>query len=138
MHMARHFKLTADGGSRGNPGPAGFGAVVSENGHIIAEIYEFIGTATNNVAEYGGLISGLKAIHDLDDQATVDVCMDSKLVVEQMSGNWKIKHENMKGLVEKARNAFPQSQVKYVWVPREDNLAADTLLNIALDAELNQ
>jgi probable phosphoglycerate mutase len=62
--MARHFKLTADGGSRGNPGPAGFGAVVSENGHIIAEIYEFIGTATNNVAEYGGLIAGLKAIHD--------------------------------------------------------------------------
>jgi len=66
------------------------------------------------------------------------VRMDSKLVVEQMSGNWKIKHENMKGLVEKARNAFAQSQVKYVWVPREDNLAADTLLNIALDAELNQ
>ena len=94
--MARHFKLTADGGSRGNPGPAGFGAVVSENGQIIAEIYEFIGTATNNVAEYGGLIAGLKAIHDLDDQASVDVCMDSKLVVEQMSGRWQ--HLNAPGL----------------------------------------
>jgi probable phosphoglycerate mutase len=64
--------------------------------------------------------------------------MESKLVVEQMSGNWKIKHENMKNLVSKAQIAFPKEQVKYVWVPREENLLADELLNIALDAELNQ
>ena len=133
--MAHHFKLTADGGSRGNPGPAGFGAVVSENGHIIAEIYEFIGTATNNVAEYGGLIAGLKAIHDLDDQATVDVCMDSKLVVEQMSGRWQIKHTDMRKLAQSAREAHSPSLVNYTWIPRDENSHADRLANKALDAQ---
>jgi probable phosphoglycerate mutase len=97
-----------------------------------------LGITTNNVAEYSGLVAALVAAHEIDPNSQIEVRMDSKLVVEQMSGNWKIKHENMKGLVEKARNAFAQSQVKYVWVPREDNLEADTLLNIALDAELNQ
>ena len=134
--MARHFKLTADGGSRGNPGPAGFGAVVSENSHIIAEIYEFIGTATNNVAEYGGLIAGLKAIHDLDSEATVDVCMDSKLVVEQMSGRWKIKSPDMQKLALEAREILPYGNVTYTWIPREDNKHADALANEALDTHL--
>lgn len=133
--MARHFKLTADGGSRGNPGPAGFGAVVSENGQIIAEIYEFIGTATNNVAEYGGLIAGLKAINDLDSQATVDVHMDSKLVVEQMSGRWQIKHADMRKLAQNAREAHSPSLVKYNWIPRDENSHADRLANKALDAQ---
>jgi predicted nucleic acid-binding Zn-ribbon protein len=82
--MARHFSLTADGGSRGNPGPAGYGSVITENGKIIAELYDFIGIATNNVAEYCGLIAGLTAINAMDPEATVDVKMDSKLVVEQI------------------------------------------------------
>ena len=86
--MVRHFSLTADGGSRGNPGPAGYGSVITENGKIIAELYDFIGVATNNVAEYCGLIAGLTAINAMDPEATVDVKMDSKLVVEQMSGRW--------------------------------------------------
>ena len=133
--MARHFKLTADGGSRGNPGPAGFGAVVSEGGQIIAEIYEFIGTATNNVAEYGGLIAGLKAIHDLDSEATVDVCMDSKLVVEQMSGRWQIKHADMRKLAQNAREAHSPTLVNYQWIPRDENSHADRLANKALDAQ---
>lgn len=133
--MARHFKLTADGGSRGNPGPAGFGAVVSENGQIIAEIYEFIGTATNNVAEYGGLIAGLRAIHDLDSEATVEVCMDSKLVVEQMSGRWQIKHADMRKLAQNAREAHSPSLIKYQWIPRDENSHADRLANKALDAQ---
>jgi len=90
--VARHFLLTADGGSRGNPGPAGYGSVITENGKIIAELYDFIGVATNNVAEYSGLIAGLTAINEIDSSATVDVKMDSKLVVEQMSGRWQIKH----------------------------------------------
>ncbi len=94
--MARHFHLTADGGSRGNPGPAGYGSVITENGKIIAELYDFIGVATNNVAEYCGLIAGLTAINELDSTATVDVKMDSKLVVEQMSGRWQIKHADMR------------------------------------------
>ena len=64
--MARRFKLTADGGSRGNPGPAGYGAVVTENGKIVAELFDVIGVATNNVAEYSGLLAGLTHIHSLD------------------------------------------------------------------------
>jgi probable phosphoglycerate mutase len=132
--------VEADGGSRGNPGTAAGGAVIIDfdSGEVLVEVGVFVGVATNNVAEYRGMIAGLQVAFEISTEAHVHVRMDSKLVVEQMSGNWKIKHENMKGLVEKARNAFAQSQVKYVWVPREDNLEADTLLNIALDAELNQ
>ena len=134
------FIIEADGGSRGNPGPAAYGCLVkdAQTNEVLFKEGKTLGITTNNVAEYSGLVAALVAAYELDPKADIEVRMDSKLVVEQMSGNWKIKHENMKGLVEKARNAFPQEQVKYVWVPREDNLAADTLLNIALDAELNQ
>lgn len=132
--------IQADGGSRGNPGPAAYGCLVkdAQTNEVLFKEGKTLGITTNNVAEYSGLVAGLVAANEIDPNAQIEVRMDSKLVVEQMSGNWKIKHENMKGLVEKARNAFAQSQVKYVWVPREDNLEADTLLNIALDAELNQ
>ena len=132
--------IQADGGSRGNPGPAAYGCLVkdAQTNEVLFKEGKTLGITTNNVAEYSGLVAGLVAAHEIDPKAQIEVRMDSKLVVEQMSGNWKIKHENMKGLVEKARNAFAQSQVKYVWVPREDNLEADTILNIALDAELNQ
>jgi ribonuclease H / adenosylcobalamin/alpha-ribazole phosphatase len=132
--------IEADGGSRGNPGPAAYGCLVkdAQTNEVLFKEGKTLGVTTNNVAEYSGLVAALAAAHEIDPNAQIEVRMDSKLVVEQMSGNWKIKHENMKGLVEKARNAFAQSQVKYVWVPREDNLEADTLLNIALDAELNQ
>ncbi len=131
--------IEADGGSRGNPGPAAYGCLVkdAQTNEVLFKEGKTLGITTNNVAEYSGLVAALAAAHDIDPNAQIEVRMDSKLVVEQMSGNWKIKHENMKGLVEKARNVFAHSQVKYVWVPREDNLAADTLLNIALDAELN-
>ena len=131
--MARHFHLTADGGSRGNPGPAGFGSVITENGKIIAELYDYIGVATNNVAEYSGLIAGLTAINQLDADATVDVKMDSKLVVEQMSGRWQIKHADMRVLAQSARSAHNPSLVSYSWIPRDDNSHADRLANKALD-----
>ena len=132
--------IEADGGSRGNPGPAAYGCLVkdAQTNEVLFKEGKTLGVTTNNVAEYSGLVAALAAAHEIDPNAQIEVRMDSKLVVEQMSGNWKIRHENMKGLVEKAKNAFAQSQVKYVWVPREDNLEADTLLNIALDAELNQ
>ena len=132
--------IEADGGSRGNPGPAAYGCLVkdAQTNEVLFQEGKTLGTTTNNVAEYSGLVAALEAAHKIDPNAQIEVRMDSKLVVEQMSGNWKIKHENMKDLVGKARNAFAKDQVKYVWVPREDNLAADTLLNIALDAELNQ
>lgn len=133
----REFIVEADGGSRGNPGPAGYGAVVLDavTGETLAEAAEYIGIATNNVAEYRGLIAGLRAARELDPAATVHVRMDSKLVVEQMSGRWKIKHPGMKPLAAEAARVFPAAgQVTYEWIPRERNQHADRLANEAMDA----
>ena len=131
--MPRNFLLYADGGSRGNPGEAAFGAVISEDGKVIVELSERIGVATNNVAEYSGLIAGLRAIHELDPEAEVLARMDSKLIVEQMSGNWKIKNHEMKRMALMARDAHPANLIKYEWIPREMNSHADALVNRALD-----
>ncbi|MFJ2116706.1 reverse transcriptase-like protein, partial [Streptomyces sp. NPDC087850] len=130
------FVVEADGGSRGNPGPAGYGAVVLDpaSGEPLAEAAEFIGVATNNVAEYKGLIAGLRAALALDPAARVHVRMDSKLVVEQMSGRWKIKHPDMKPLAAEAARIFPAERVSYEWIPRERNKHADRLANEAMDA----
>jgi probable phosphoglycerate mutase len=132
----RTFVVEADGGSRGNPGPAGYGACVLDpaTGETLAEAAEYIGTATNNVAEYRGLIAGLRAAHALDPEARIRVRMDSKLVVEQMSGRWKIKHPDMRPLAAEARTVFPVGQVTYEWIPREKNKHADRLANEAMDA----
>ncbi|MFJ2826427.1 bifunctional RNase H/acid phosphatase [Streptomyces sp. NPDC087263] len=132
----REFIVEADGGSRGNPGPAGYGSVVIDatTGETLAEAAEYIGVATNNVAEYRGLIAGLKAARELDPTASVRVRMDSKLVVEQMSGRWKIKHPDMKPLAAEAARILPPSQVTYEWIPREQNKHADRLANEAMDA----
>ncbi|MFF9341815.1 bifunctional RNase H/acid phosphatase [Streptomyces sp. NPDC014773] len=132
----RELVVEADGGSRGNPGPAGYGAVVLDpaTGETLAEAAEYIGVATNNVAEYKGLIAGLRAALDLAPDATVRVRMDSKLVVEQMSGRWKIKHPDMKPLAAEAARAFPRDRVRYEWIPRERNKHADRLANEAMDA----
>jgi len=132
--MARHFVITADGGSRGNPGPAAFGAVVYENDKIVKEIGAAIGVASNNVAEYQGLIAGLKAANEIDPAATISVKMDSKLVVEQMSGRWKVKHPNMKELAKQAFATHDPKLVSYQWIPREENSHADSILNDVLDS----
>ncbi|MGW6479042.1 bifunctional RNase H/acid phosphatase [Streptomyces sp. NPDC055059] len=134
--MVREFIVEADGGSRGNPGPAGYGSVVIDaaTGETLAEAAEYIGIATNNVAEYRGLVAGLRAAHALDPQASVHVRMDSKLVVEQMSGRWKIKHPDMRPLAAEAAAVLPASQVTYEWIPRERNKHADRLANEAMDA----
>jgi probable phosphoglycerate mutase len=133
--MARTFLVFADGGSRGNPGAAAFGAVILENGKVVEEISKAIGTATNNVAEYSGLVAALQVIHRLDPVAKVEVRMDSKLVVEQMSGRWQIKHPDMRGLAADARAAHPVELVSYTWIAREENKEADRLVNLALDGE---
>ncbi|MFI8822813.1 bifunctional RNase H/acid phosphatase [Streptomyces sp. NPDC053431] len=132
----RNLIVEADGGSRGNPGPAGYGAVVLDpaTGETLAERAEFIGVATNNVAEYKGLVAGLRAAFELFPDATVHVRMDSKLVVEQMSGRWKIKHPDMKPLAAEAGRVFPAGRVRYEWIPRERNKHADRLANEAMDA----
>ncbi|MEU8520211.1 bifunctional RNase H/acid phosphatase [Streptomyces sp. NBC_01216] len=133
---ARELIVEADGGSRGNPGPAGYGAVVLDpaTGETLAETAEYIGVATNNVAEYKGLIAGLKAARALFPDAAVHVRMDSKLVVEQMSGRWKIKHPDMKPLAAEAARVLPADRVRYEWIPRERNKHADRLANEAMDA----
>ncbi|MEU8597568.1 bifunctional RNase H/acid phosphatase [Streptomyces globisporus] len=140
MSVARQVVVEADGGSRGNPGPAGYGAVVIDpaTGEPLAETAEYIGVATNNVAEYRGLIAGLTAAKalfpDAGEALRVHVRMDSKLVVEQMSGRWKIKHPDMKPLAARAAAILPPSSVTYEWIPRAQNKHADRLANEAMDA----
>jgi len=126
--------VEADGGSRGNPGPAAYGAVLkrASTGEVLAEIGEAIGVATNNVAEYRGLIAGLLLAADLAPNASIEVRMDSKLVVEQMSGNWKIKHPSMRPLAAEADRLAPTGTT-FTWVPRAQNSHADRLANEALD-----
>ncbi|MBT2211121.1 bifunctional RNase H/acid phosphatase [Actinomadura sp. NEAU-AAG7] len=134
---ARRLVVEADGGSRGNPGPAGYGALVRDavTGEVLAEVAESIGLATNNVAEYRGLIAGLAAAAGIDPSARVEVRMDSKLVVEQMSGRWKIKHPDMIPLALQARElAESLGPVTYGWIPRGRNAHADRLANEAMDA----
>lgn len=125
--------LFCDGGSRGNPGIAGSGSVLyNEAGDTLAEIAYVVGAkSTNNVAEYYGLLRGLEAARDLG-ATRVDVSMDSKLVVEQMTGRWKIKHPDMQKLARDARDVAKSfDKVTYTWVPRAKNKKADELSNVA-------
>jgi len=139
--LSRKLVVEADGGSRGNPGPAGYGALVRDpvTGEVLEEISDSLGRATNNVAEYSGLVAGLRAAARIAPQADVEVRMDSKLVVEQMSGRWKIKDENLRSLASSARDAARGlGRVSYVWVPRDRNAHADRLANQAMDAAAGQ
>lgn len=131
----RSVVIEADGGSRGNPGNAAYGAVLkdAETGTVIAERGERIGIASNNVAEYQGLIAGLRLYRGYADGAQLEVRMDSKLVVQQMSGEWKIKHPSMKPLAIEAKGLAPDGTT-YTWIPREQNTHADLLANQALDS----
>ncbi|WP_433598705.1 bifunctional RNase H/acid phosphatase [Nocardia sp. CA-135953] len=134
--MTEHEVIVeADGGSRGNPGPAGYGAVVFGADHIriLAERREYVGITTNNVAEYRGLIAGLEAAAELGARL-VSVRMDSKLVVEQMSGRWKVKHASMIPLADRARRLVAGfDSVTFTWIPRAENSHADRLANEAMD-----
>jgi probable phosphoglycerate mutase len=131
--------VEADGGSRGNPGPSGSGAVVidANTGSVLVEISVFGGVATNNVAEYKGVLNGLVEAFNLNPNAEVLVRMDSKLVVEQMSGNWKIKHPDMKVLAIDVQRLIAGKNVKWQWIPREENFRADALANEAMDTEVD-
>ena len=135
--MTRRLRVEADGGSRGNPGPAGYGAVVRDaaTGEVLAEVAAGIGRATNNVAEYRGLIAGLRAAADLAPDE-VEVAMDSKLVVEQMAGRWQVKHPDMRTLRREAAEAVAALGVPitYRHIPRLQNSHADRLANEAMDA----
>lgn len=128
--------VEADGGSRGNPGPAGFGSVVFSADHetVLAESKQAIGRATNNVAEYRGLIAGLEEAARLG-ATDVAVSMDSKLVVEQMSGRWRVKHPDLIPLHQQAKALSTRfDRISYAWIPRARNAHADRLANEAMDA----
>lgn len=129
--------VEADGGSRGNPGVAAGGAVVADGatGTPLVEVGVWVGHASNNVAEYHGMIAGLEAAFDLDEDAVVLVRMDSKLVVEQMSGRWKIKHPDMQKLAQQARELIAGKNVTFEWVPRAVNKRADAAANESMDAQ---
>ncbi len=126
--------VEADGGSRGNPGPAAYGAVLKDaaTGEVLAEDGATLGRATNNVAEYHGLLGGLRLAAELAPGARLEVRMDSKLVVEQMAGRWRVKHPGLQPLHEEARALAPAGTT-WTWVPRARNAHADRLANQALD-----
>jgi len=126
--------LYADGACRGNPGPAGSGAaLVSEDGHVIAETMRHLGRGTNNVAEYTALIIGLEEAwrHSVED---LEIRMDSKLVVEQMNGNWRVRDAKLRPLADRARELlarFAKWRIRHI--PRDQNAVADLLANRAID-----
>ncbi len=133
--MTRLLVVEADGGSRGNPGPAAYGAIVrdGETGRVLVEVAETIGEATNNVAEYRGVLAGIEHALEVDPDARIEARLDSKLIVEQMSGRWAIKNAALRELALAVRRL--RTDVDYTWVPRAQNTAADRLVNEALDAQ---
>jgi probable phosphoglycerate mutase len=135
--MSKLVIIEADGGSRGNPGPAGSGAVLidSQTGSVLAEIAMFIGVATNNVAEYRAVLAAVDVANEIAPDAELLVRMDSKLVVEQMSGRWKVKNEGMQDLFQSMQQSIGDRKISFEWIPREQNGKADALANEAMDAE---
>lgn len=133
--MPLNLIIEADGGSRGNPGPSGSGAVIINrgSGELLVEIAEFIGVATNNVAEYRALLAAVREALALDPECHLEVRMDSKLVIEQMAGRWKIKHPDMQALAIKIHQLLAGKNVTFTWIPREQNSQADALANRAMD-----
>lgn len=137
--MTRVLRIEADGGSRGNPGDSGSGAVIIDltTGELLAEIAEFIGTATNNVAEYRAVLAAVQLSALIDESAELQIALDSKLVVEQMSGRWRIKNESLFELANQLQSAIARRKVDFTWMPREQNYRADALANEAMDSRVS-
>ncbi|HEY6106529.1 MAG TPA: ribonuclease HI family protein [Anaeromyxobacteraceae bacterium] len=134
---AARTRLFTDGAARGNPGPAGAGAVIlNPQGHIVAKVGKFLGENTNNYAEYMGLILGLRRAKAMGIKE-LEVFADSELLVRQLNGEYQVKAENLKPLFEEARqllSAFPEVRVRHI--RREENEAADEMSNRAIDQRL--
>jgi ribonuclease HI len=135
-----HFTIHADGGSRGNPGPAGAGAMIrDELGSSVASVSQYLGIRTNNYAEYEAVILALATLARLvgkkkTGEIDVMVKMDSELVVKQMRGEYKVKHPTMKEQYARLAHALKDfKRVSFSHVPREQNADADTLANEAMD-----
>jgi ribonuclease HI len=134
---SRRTRLYTDGAARGNPGPAGAGAViVNADGHVVAKIGKFLGDSTNNVAEYMGLILGLKRAKAMNIKE-LEIFSDSELLVKQLQGDYAVKAEHLRPLHDEAQallKAFEWSQVRHI--PREENGQADAMSNRAIDERL--
>jgi ribonuclease HI len=135
-HRDLKARLSTDGGARGNPGPAAYGYVLeSDDGHVLAAHGEAIGHATNNVAEYSGLVAGMAKAAELGVRE-LEVVSDSELLVKQMRGEYKVKNEALRALWEDANDLEHRfARVRYTAVRRAHNELADRLVNEALDAE---
>lgn len=127
--------IYTDGGARGNPGPAGAGAVIYDGKKLIAELKKYLGEATNNVAEYEALILALSDAKKKNlVSRSIEIRMDSELIVKQMKGEYKVKDKNLKVLNGKVRELLQDfSSVAFVHVRREENKEADALVNEAID-----
>jgi ribonuclease HI len=128
-------RLSTDGGARGNPGPAAYGYVLeTDDGHVLDARGEAIGTATNNVAEYSGLVAGMQKAADLG-VTELEVVSDSELLVKQMRGDYRVKNAALRTLWEEASDLERRfASVRYTAVRRAHNELADRLVNEALDA----
>jgi ribonuclease HI len=133
------LRVFTDGAARGNPGPAGLGVVIEdEHGMRLRGLHRWLGVATNNEAEYHALIEGLKAVAEWKPDR-LEVYLDSKLVVEQVNGRWKVKEARLQALQSKAKEllaGFPEVEIRHV--ERERNKAADALANQAIDAQVKK
>jgi ribonuclease HI len=133
------LRVFTDGAARGNPGPAGLGVVIEdEHGMRLRGLHRWLGVATNNEAEYHALIEGLKAVAEWKPDR-LEIYLDSKLVVEQVNGRWKVKEARLQALQTKAKEllaGFPEVEIRHV--ERERNKAADALANQAIDAQVKK
>lgn len=134
--MIKKLIVNTDGGARGNPGPAGIGVVISDDsGKVIAKYKDFIGEATNNVAEYKALIYALKKAKDFECEE-IECRLDSELVVRQLEGRYKVKDLNLKKLHAEIQELAFFKPIFYKHVRREENKLADKLVNEAIDSAL--
>ena len=130
------YQLYTDGGARGNPGPAGVGFVLKKNGKKVKEFGQYIGVATNNQAEYQALIMGLAYWLEAEDteSSTIDLMLDSELIVKQIEGSYKVRDDKLKPLYAKAKSMLHGCQKFTIQhIPRSLNAEADKLVNMAID-----
>lgn len=139
MNSEATFVIFSDGGSRGNPGNAAYGFVISQDGKLFYEEGVTLGIATNNVAEYMGVLKALEYLAKNTQKgiANASCFMDSQLVAQQLSDNWKIKNEQLRSLYHSVKELEKHFlKVTYTAIPREQNKEADRLVNQALDAQM--
>lgn len=139
VKFTEHVKVFCDGGSRGNPGPAASGVVITTaNDEVIGEYNEYLGLRTNNYAEYSAVILGLRELKDHKTVTRADFYLDSELVTKQLNGQYRVKHIDMKPLYARVQVLLGEveAEVNFAHVRREFNTLADAQVNICLDAHI--